>query len=220
MAEEPSPLVTIRYRDAKGFLRELLVSRAQARVVGAVRQATRREAKKWRAQHISFTDAKIDGGRLVEKPAPKTADDGGYPWEGPRFHFAILLGSGPTWPLPDPVDGLCPGCGGGQVPAIAYCLACDRSGQDQKIDPPSRRDLERRRGPVKKVPAPAQAVDGTALAGGLGNARPRAKMVVKKKSKAQRKGKAESGTNSFDLKKLRAELDQAGRVHCGADSRP
>ena len=210
MAEETADKpVTIRYRDAKGFLQELLVSRAQARVVGAVRQATRREAKKWRAQHISFTDAKIDEGRVVEKPAPKT-DDGGYPWEGPRLHFALLLGSDPTWPLPDPVDGLCPGCGGGQVPAIAYCLACDRSGQDHRIDPPSRRDLERRREPVKKAPAPVRAADGTALAGGLGNARPRAKLVTRKKPKGRRAKGGQPKAPNIDLKALRVKLDGRG----------
>jgi hypothetical protein len=142
---------TIRYRDARGHLQELRVDRATARALASIRRAARREEERWRARHVAFSDVGIDPGRVAEggRPRPKAT---GYPWEGPRFAFELLLGASPSWAGEDSLRvevaerWRCRFCGhyGRGLPRVAYCLACDRSGRDREIPALTTADLDRR----------------------------------------------------------------------------
>lgn len=70
----------------------------------------------------------------------------------PRYHFALLLGeSRAGWSqaeqvipvvAPDGTIGVCIDCWRyARLPAYAYCLNCDRCGQDHRIATPTEREL-------------------------------------------------------------------------------
>jgi hypothetical protein len=85
-------------------------------------------------------------------------------WEGPRFHFSLLLGEGrPGWLGGETVDdrGRCGLCHGQWLPPYACCLACCRTGRDDAIPTPG--EQVRRR-----APRPSRSRSGRRLAGGVG----------------------------------------------------
>lgn len=93
-------------------------------------------------------DPKTARRRIDQRPMPE-----GNPWEGPRFHFSLLLGEGrPMWLGGGSKDdlGRCGVCHGAKLPGYAYCLDCDRSGRDREIPravpkpPEAKGDAERR----------------------------------------------------------------------------
>lgn len=151
VAELPE-ICTIRYRDGRGHLQELRVSRADARAVRAIRRTAKRAQKRWESRHVTFTDAKINAKGLRAHQRPRI--DGGYPWEGPRFHFDRLIGEGEVWagPVVVEVEGqrYCTLCWDRELPPDTYCLGCDRSGRDRDIPPPSPSDLALRRAQAPK----------------------------------------------------------------------
>lgn len=77
----------------------------------------------------------------------------GHLWEGPRFRFDWLMGESACWSGPESVwlwhSGLglwvCRFCGHlVALPDIAYCIGCDRSGLDARIESPTKADLAKR----------------------------------------------------------------------------
>jgi hypothetical protein len=92
----------------------------------------------------------------------------GNSWEGPRLAFRLLLGTSDVWSGPeslwlwDDASGawVCRFCSHlSELPASAYCVACDRSGLDRVVGKPSGADLAKRtdRG---RVYAPTPGVKG------------------------------------------------------------
>lgn len=63
------------------------------------------------------------------------------PWEGPRFVFPLLLGSGRVWHGEPVRGGKCRICHGMRLPRIAACLGCDRTGRDAEIPTPPREEV-------------------------------------------------------------------------------
>jgi hypothetical protein len=88
-------------------------------------------------------DAKTGRRRIEQRPMPT-----GNPWEGPRYHFPLLLGENrPGWLGGECRDGAgrCGVCHGARLPLVAYCLACQRCGRDGAI--PTSAEPARRRAP-------------------------------------------------------------------------
>ena len=88
--------------------------------------------------------------------APTAAGRSGVPEAFPRP--TLLIGGGLSpWPGPLQVGGssCCPACRSGRLPALAYCLWCDRWGLDRDPTParPVAADAPRR--PAARPPAPA-----------------------------------------------------------------
>jgi hypothetical protein len=117
-------------------------------VMARLERASADSEKRWRVHHATFTDASLQPDR-VTKTVQGRPSQGGYPWEGPRYDFALLLGGSPTWSGPESLwlwhsgrkRWVCRFCGhyGARLPLVAYCLACDRSGRDLVIPKGKRR---------------------------------------------------------------------------------
>ena len=146
------------YRDESGRLAECRVTfdgPAEAekwgRVMRRLERAAERRRRKEAEKTVTFTDAEIDPGRVSRSPELRPSQ-GGYPWEGPRYSFTLLLGESARWSGPDStrrVDEatgkhVCRFCGEYRsgLPLTAYCLGCDR---DEVI--PKGRERTERKGP-------------------------------------------------------------------------
>jgi hypothetical protein len=90
-------------------------------------------------------------------------------WEGPRLGFAWLVGESPTWSGPESVwlwdseraAWVCRFCSHlERLPAVAYCLGCDRSGRDRAIGEPTGADLGKRAAERGRVYAPPVGIKG------------------------------------------------------------
>lgn len=148
-------------RDETGRKRAVTIEssdpREADRIVALCRKLERkseREAKRWSRRHATFTDVGI---RDTTEGVSGAKVMGGYPWEGPRFDFALLLGESPTWAGPGSLEvwgersgWTCRFCGhyGEDVPIVAYCLGCDRSGRDRAI-PVGKERTEAKKAPEK-----------------------------------------------------------------------
>jgi hypothetical protein len=82
----------------------------------------------------------LDADTLDPKTATRRIDQRvmpvGEPWEGPRFHFSLLLGEGrSTWLGGHVLDeqGRCGLCHDQPLLTVALCLSCLRSGRDKEI---------------------------------------------------------------------------------------
>lgn len=139
----------VHYRDDTGKLRESRIESTDPEEVDrwAVAMARMERAsadgeRRWHDRHVAFTDASIRPEAIVKTRAVR-ASQGGYPWEGPRFTFALLLGEGAVWSGPDSLvvwdagrkRWVCRFCGHYRrgLPVTACCLGCDRSGRDLVI---------------------------------------------------------------------------------------
>jgi hypothetical protein len=88
-------------------------------------------------------DAQTGRRRVERRPMPT-----GNPWEGPRYHFPLLLGENRAGWLGgecEDAEGRCGVCHNARLPAVGYCLGCDRSGRDGSIPTPG--EQVRRRAP-------------------------------------------------------------------------
>jgi hypothetical protein len=141
----------IEYTDANGTRISLEVSAEVAEALAAKDQ----NDPGARLKERTFTDlgctikgerVPLDGDTLDEKTWRRRVDQrpmpSGNPWEGPRFHFSLLLGENrPNWCGSHSFDprGKCGVCHGSFLPAYAYCLQCDRCGRDKEIPKPERK---------------------------------------------------------------------------------
>ncbi len=162
-----------------------------------IEEESRREEKSWKAQHGRFADldAPIGPDQFAEAARAKGHQEG-FPWEGPRYDFPILLGNGLPWDGPraqviqvEAEDGSgeervrylesagpreCPlGHADEPLRPQSVCLLCCRSGMDLVIPRPSVADLKKRAEPKQEKahatapPRPRKGRDGRVLAGGL-----------------------------------------------------
>ncbi len=105
--------------------------------------------------------------------AQRLASGDGYPWEGPRPKFTLLMGESPTWDGPgawfelrevearggpfvrkfygdERGHGACRICGAlGELPPYAVCLHCCRTGRDGEIGVGAPRTEPKRHRPGK-----------------------------------------------------------------------
>lgn len=138
----------IHYRDDSGRVRSVRIESTDpaevdriAAAYRALERASDKAEQRWAARNTTFTDAGVRD--AVSKPVGGDVK-GGYPWEGPRFEFPLLLGESPTWSGPDSLllrksgqkRKACRFCGHypNGLPDTAYCLGCDRSGMDPLIE--------------------------------------------------------------------------------------
>jgi hypothetical protein len=93
-------------------------------------------------------DARTGRRRQEQRPMPE-----GNPWEGPRYHFPLLLGeSRPGWlgGECEDAEGRCGVCHGAKLLPVAYCLGCQRCGRDKDIPGPNQ--ITTKRPPAKFKP--------------------------------------------------------------------
>lgn len=109
--------------------------------------------------------------RIDQRPMPS-----GTPWEGPRFRFEVVLGTGrTTWFGGHVLDeqGRCGLCHDRSLPASTYCGSCDCCGRDREIP--------------KAVPKPLDAppVEDDGRKGGKGSEPEPAKAETRKERRAK-----------------------------------
>lgn len=107
---------------------------------------------------VPFTDAGVQGSQIEDSRSTDVdAAIDGETTTDPltreiRYHFALLLGEGrPCWSsdggwlaveTPGGLVWVCVDCWRyARLPVYAYCLTCDRCGQDHRISRPSEREL-------------------------------------------------------------------------------
>jgi hypothetical protein len=170
----------VPYTDARGVRRWVEVEADAAQALDTYDRWARRREKRFRRTHLLECDleamraaarqrrnrprAKLVGYLNFElEPAARAAKlhaDDGYPWEGARPTFSLLMGESPTWSGPlglvefrelEDVDGEkvevtklygvewdgsqpCRLCGSiAELPEYAACLHCCRTGRDHEI---------------------------------------------------------------------------------------
>lgn len=164
----------ITFRDERGKPRSVRIEASSEAEIGRIerlyarieRQSASAE-QRWHKRHTTFTDAGMAPG-AVKAQAELPASKAGYPWEGPVFSFAYLLGESPIWSGPASLWLEVPGPKGSvryacrfcahlaELPITAACLNCTRTGRDRVIPKGAPRTTR------KKLPV----ADG--LKGGLG----------------------------------------------------
>lgn len=107
-----------------------------------------------RRERLLADPAKLDQMPARRKPPGRRDPEYlGFPWEGPRLSFSLLLGESAVWAGPDSLrlydetgaPRECRFCGSApRLPDYSYCLGCDRSGKDRHVPPPSELDLKKR----------------------------------------------------------------------------
>jgi hypothetical protein len=121
-------------------------------------------------------DPKTATRRIDQRPMPT-----GEPWEGPRFHFDVVLGTGrTTWFGKHVLDefGRCGLCHDQRLPASTYCGNCDRCGRDREI------------GKATPKPPDAKAPVDDGRKGGKGSA---AKVETRREKRAKAAGRRRAG---------------------------
>lgn len=102
-----------------------------------------------RRRERSFTDVGLDPNQIPDDHEPSEPTITEVARGEVRYHFSLLLGeSTPLWTgsgLWIEVEGgefICGGCWRyAKLPVYAYCLNCDRCGQDHRIATPTEREL-------------------------------------------------------------------------------
>lgn len=98
-------------------------------------------------------DPKTATRRIDQRPMPT-----GNPWEGPRFHFDVILGTGrTTWFGGQVFDefGRCGLCHDRPLFPTVYCGSCDRTGRDREIPKGIPKPLEPAEKPERQAYVPA-----------------------------------------------------------------
>jgi hypothetical protein len=93
--------------------------------------AKRKSSKEEGVPTPDSIDEKTAHRRVDQRPMPT-----GEPWEGPRFHFDVVLGTGrTTWFGGRVYDeaGRCGICHDRRLSPSTYCGSCDRCGRDREI---------------------------------------------------------------------------------------
>lgn len=114
---------------ATGWAEQEMTSRL-AKWIASLDYADEMAEREWHKHNVTATDLGL-------------ASMGGF--EGPRLDFGLLLGESATWDGPghtthETPAGVtrCRGCGHlAEMPPYAYCLYCDRCGQEARIPRPS-----------------------------------------------------------------------------------
>jgi hypothetical protein len=152
---------TLHYTDGRGIAHSVRVSAKLARELATFQRWARRQDALFRRHHVLATDLKAKSAlrsngdaevlelegylnfELESASAPYNGRATATAWQGPRFHFSLLLGETATWSGPASLwvtngDGelVCRFCGHlARLPEYAACLNpdCCRTGRDNDI---------------------------------------------------------------------------------------